>query len=120
MTTSDSGEHMRADTKARAVINLMEDRFTSGNSIPVERAFIKRDEWDAIVSEISRLDTGLFKAWDDLNELRQDAHEAETRVFNLIDGHKPCPKINVVGTVESSAGITVAGPVTDDKRSPEK
>jgi hypothetical protein len=34
------------------VLNVMSERFTSGNSIPVERAFIKRTEWDAVIAEL--------------------------------------------------------------------
>lgn len=97
---------------ARSVLALMESRFTSLNPIPVERASISRNEWDSIVREISRLDTALFRAWDDLNELRHDAHEAEARVFDVIEGKKACGKINVVSTAESPAGIPAAETVT--------
>lgn len=48
---------MSADLKK--VIAELELRFTSGNSVPVERAFIRDHEWQAIrqaLSDASRLD----------------------------------------------------------------
>lgn len=47
---------MTAETVTR-VLNTMSERFTSSNSIPVERAFIKRAEWDAVVAELLHSNT---------------------------------------------------------------
>lgn len=38
---------------ASEVIDTMCARFTSGNSIPVERAHIKREEWEALMKVIA-------------------------------------------------------------------
>jgi hypothetical protein len=37
------------------ILHAMEERFTSGNSVPVERAHIRRDEWYALVAELTKL-----------------------------------------------------------------
>lgn len=34
------------------VLNVMAERFTSGNAVPVERAMITRAEWDAVTAEL--------------------------------------------------------------------
>lgn len=34
------------------VMNLMSDRFTSANNVPIERTWIRREEWDLVVSEL--------------------------------------------------------------------
>lgn len=38
--------------RVAAIVKDMAERFTSGNSVTVERVHIKRDEWDAIVAEL--------------------------------------------------------------------
>lgn len=42
---------------ASEVILRMQERFTSGNRIPVERAHITRAEWNAIVGDILKLNS---------------------------------------------------------------
>lgn len=38
-----------------AIIQTLDRRFASGNSVDVERSTIKREEWDAIKRELSTL-----------------------------------------------------------------
>ena len=38
-----------------AIIQTLDRRFASGNSVDVERSTIKREEWDAIKRELSKL-----------------------------------------------------------------
>jgi hypothetical protein len=42
----------RGSKTATEVLNIMAERFTSGNAIPVERAHVSRSEWDPIVAEL--------------------------------------------------------------------
>lgn len=42
------------DTSAMPVLEIMRQRFTSGNSIPVHSARITADEWDTIRAIIER------------------------------------------------------------------
>ena len=57
------------DLGAGDVLVTMESRFTSGNSIPVERTQITRREWDVVVAEIERLRAVMKRANDLFNDV---------------------------------------------------
>ena len=42
---------------AEKVIDVMSERFTSGNSIPVERAHVNRDEWRVVLERFKQIAT---------------------------------------------------------------
>lgn len=44
---------MNESSHLEAVIKELNLRFTSGNSVPVERATIKRDEWEIILKSLT-------------------------------------------------------------------
>lgn len=47
-----------------SIAEKMRLRFTSGNSIPVERAWLTATEWAELCTEIQRLRSGLAEALD--------------------------------------------------------
>lgn len=53
----DSGAIVPGETQMsiERVLSDMRERFSSANDVPVERAMIRRDEWDAVVAHIDRL-----------------------------------------------------------------
>ena len=44
---------MEETSRLEVVIKELNLRFTSGNSVPVERATIKRDEWEIILKSLT-------------------------------------------------------------------
>lgn len=60
---------------ASAVIETMQSRFTSGNSIPVERAHITQPEWNEITREILRLSAHISRRRDTLSRELEHALE---------------------------------------------
>lgn len=46
-------DNMEESSRLEVVIKELNLRFTSGNSVPVERATIKRDEWEIILKSLT-------------------------------------------------------------------
>jgi hypothetical protein len=44
---------MMENDEIKKILETMQLRFTSGNSIPVERALIKKDEWDKLTKDMA-------------------------------------------------------------------
>lgn len=53
-----------------ALVALLDGRFVSGNSVPVERAHIKADEWKLLRSSLAPIATALCA---EVEALRKDA-----------------------------------------------
>lgn len=58
------------EAKATDVIEDMQERFTSGNAVPVERAFIRATEWAALLAWINQL---IAEAPHAANEFRPES-----------------------------------------------
>jgi hypothetical protein len=44
------------DAKLQQIVRAIDARFLSGNSVPVERAMVKRDEWETLKLQLFRDD----------------------------------------------------------------
>ena len=78
-----------ADTSAMPVLEIMRQRFTSGNSIPVHSARITADEWDTIRAIIEKHQQPSVSALEAENErLEEELEDVLNLLGRLYRGNK--------------------------------